>query len=356
METVKVALWGFGAMGSGIARLLLEKQGVEISGVCGRSNNIGREMHEVLGLERGDRAPVIIGNRPADVFPAGCADVVILTTDSFMKDALEKVEFCVSRGFNVISISEEMVFPHAQHPQMADRMDAIAKAAGVTILGTGINPGFIMDLLIVALTGTCARVDRICAKRVNDLSPFGRTVMAEQGVGLTVDEFRSRVQARTVAGHVGFPESIRMIAEGLGWDLEQVEQSKEEIVTRVDRETDFVRAEAEHVAGCRQRGTGYVAGKACIELEHPQQIRPELEGVQTGDYISIMGDPEIRLQIQPEIPGGTGTIAIAVNMIPHVINAGPGLKTMLDLPVPRAIMGDMRKLVHRKERPDAAGR
>jgi 4-hydroxy-tetrahydrodipicolinate reductase len=205
-----------------------------------------------------------------------------------------------------------------------------------------------MDLLILALTGACERVDRISAKRVNDLSPFGRSVMAEQGVGLSMEEFQSRVAHGTIAGHVGFPESIRMIADGLGWETERVEQSREEIMTTVDRETACVRVAAGRVAGCRQKGVGYVDGQRRIELEHPQQIRPELEGIQTGDYIDIEGVPNISLQIQPEIAGGIGTIAMTVNMIPHVINASPGLKTMLDLPVPRAIMGDMRNLIQRE--------
>jgi len=173
-------------------------------------------------------------------------------------------------------------------------------------------------------------------------------VMAEQGVGLSREEFKEKVAEGSITGHVGFPESIRMIADGIGWETERVEQSREEILTTVDRATEHIQVPAGRVAGCRQKGFGYVDGRKRIELEHPQQIRPELEHVETGDYIKIEGVPNIRLQIQPEIPGGIGTIAMAVNMIPHVINAGPGLKTMLDLPVPRAIMGDMRNLIHRE--------
>jgi 2,4-diaminopentanoate dehydrogenase len=348
MENVKVAIWGFGAMGSGVARLLLEKQGVEIVAVCGRSSNVGLDMYEALGMDRAGRAPVIIANQPAEAFPAGCADIIVQTTDSFVKNAFEKVQFAVQRGFNVVSIAEEMAYPRAQHPEVAEEMDRLARAAGVSVLGTGINPGFVMDLLILALTGTCERVDRICAKRVNDLSPFGRSVMAEQGVGLSREEFQTRVDDGTIAGHVGFPESIRMIADGIGWEIERVAQSREEIMTAVDRETPCVRVPAGNVAGCLQKGIGYAGGRRRIELEHPQQIRPELEGIQTGDYIIIEGVPNISLRIQPEIAGGIGTIAMTVNMIPHVINAGPGLKTMLDLPVPRAIMGDMRNLIQRK--------
>jgi len=347
MENVKIALWGFGAMGSGIARLLLDKQGAEIMAVCGRSSNVGNDMYEVLGVDRAGRTPVIIAAEPEKAFPAGIADIIIQTTDSFMKHAFKKIQFAVQRGFNVLSIAEEMAYPQAQHPKLAEDIDRLAKEYKVSVLGTGINPGFVMDLLILALTGTCEKVDRISAKRVNDLSPFGRSVMAEQGVGLSQEEFQSRVEEGTITGHVGFPESIRMIADGIGWETDRVEQFRKEILTNVDRETACVNVSAGCVAGCRQKGIGYVDGQQRIELEHPQQVRPELEGIQTGDYISIEGVPNIKLQIQPEIAGGIGTIAMTVNMIPHVINASPGLKTMLDLPVPRAIMGDMRNLIHR---------
>ena len=92
-----------------------------------------------------------------------------------------------------------------------------------------------------------------------------------------------------------------------------------------------------NVAGCRHTARAFSRGKELIFLEHPQQICPEAEGVETGDYVTIDGDPPLHLSIKPEIPGGTGTIAIAVNMIPLVISARPGLLTMADLPVPRSL-------------------
>ena len=150
----------------------------------------------------------------------------------------------------------------------------------------------------------------------------------------------------TLAGHVGFPESINMIADALGWKLSsEIVQSKEPIVSNVYRKAPHAEVEPGKVAGCKMLGHGYVDGELKIEMVHPQQVEPHLEGVETGDYITIKGTPNINMQIKPEIPGGIGTIAMCVNMIPHVINAKPGLKTMIDLPVPRAILGDMRDLI-----------
>jgi 4-hydroxy-tetrahydrodipicolinate reductase len=136
-----------------------------------------------------------------------------------------------------------------------------------------------------------------------------------------------------------------MVADAIGWKVEKVTTSMEPIMTDVDRKSPYGFAKAGNVAGCAMKGFGYVDGELKIEMDHPQQIEPEQVGVQTGDYVIIKGTPNINLVNSPEVPGGIGTIAMCVNMIPHIINARPGLKTMLDLPVPRAIMGDMRDLI-----------
>ncbi len=137
-----------------------------------------------------------------------------------------------------------------------------------------------------------------------------------------------------------------MITDAIGWSLDgPITQSSEPIISKVYRETPFAKVEAGNVAGVNMRGHGMVDGERKINMIHPQQIEPELEGVGTGDYIRIKGVPNVDMAIKPEVPGGIGTIAMCVNMIPHVINARAGLKTMIDLPVPRAIMGDMRKLI-----------
>lgn len=238
-----------------------------------------------------------------------------------------------------------MSYPKAQSPELAAELNKIAKENGVTILGTGINPGFIMDLLVICMTGCMTDVESIEAKRINSLSPFGPAVMEEQGVGLNVETFMAGVNNGSLAGHVGFAESINMIADAIGWKVDKYETQMSPIVTEIDRKSAYGFAKAGDVAGVNMTGQGYIDGKALINMIHPQQIEPELVGVNTGDYISIKGTPEVSLSIKPEVQGGLGTIAICVNMIPHVINAAPGLKTMIDLPVPRAIMGDMREMI-----------
>ncbi len=346
MENIKVVIWGFGAMGKGMADMLLTKKGVEITGVCDlHPELVGKSVFHVLNQPQNNHKDVLITNNIDALLDSNHCDIVLLATDSFTKKAYPKMKKILEAGINCISTAEEMAYPKAQEPVLAEQLDEIAKANHVTLLGTGINPGFIMDLLVIALTGTMKDVTHIEANRVNSLSPFGPAVMEEQGVGITVEEFNHGVQTKTLAGHVGFAESIRMIADALGVRLSGFEQQMKPIVTDVDRKSTYGEALKGNVAGVNMTGQGYVNDNVFIDMKHPQQIEPEMGGTHTGDYITIHGTPEINMAITPEIDGGIGTIAMCVNMIPHVINSKPGLKTMIDLPVPRAILGDMRNLL-----------
>ena len=344
--SVKVIVLGTGAMGSGMAKMILEKEGMEIAGVyASRAAKHGKDIGEVLELDK--KLGIKVSNDLDEVLGQE-ADIVIQATTSFTKEAFPQIEKAIKAGKNVISIAEEMSYPGIGNPELADNMNKLALETNVTVLGTGINPGFVLDSLIIMLTGACQNVTKIKAARINDLSPFGATVMKTQGVGTTVEEFSRGIEEGNIVGHIGFPESITLIAEALGWELDEITQTREPIISKIYRETPHVKVEPGMVAGCKHIGYGFKNGEAIITLEHPQQIHPGLENVETGDYIWIEGTPNINMAIKPEIPGGIGTIATAVNMIPHVINAAPGLVSMKDLPVPRAILGDVQKLINKR--------
>lgn len=337
----KVIHWGLGAMGGGMAKLLDSKTGIEsVGAIDADPNKVGKTLADLLDV----KSQVVVGNDPAAVLKTD-ADVILIATGSFTKEVYPQIVQAIEAKKNVICIAEEMAFPQQQEPELAEKINKLALENNVTVLGTGINPGFVLDLLIVAMTGVCYNVSEIKASRINDLSPFGPTVMKTQGVGTTPEEFAAGVEAGTIVGHVGFPESMAMIAAALGWELDEIKQTKEPIIANKYRETPHVKVEPGMVAGCRHIAYGIKDGKTLITLIHPQQVRPENEGIETGDYIEIYGEPNINLAIQPEIPGGIGTIAIAVNSIPNVINSKPGLVSMIDLPVTPAILGDVRNLI-----------
>jgi len=262
-------------------------------------------------------------------------DVVCICTQSFLHEITEQVEPSVKAGADVLCIAETLAYPWASDPEWAERFDALAKEHGVSILGTGVNPGFVLDALIVMWTSACLRVDRIEAQRVNDLSPFGPTVMRTQGVGTTREEFERGVAEGTIVGHIGFQESIHLIGKALGWKIDRVEETREPIITSVERSTPHVHVAPGDVCGCRHIGKGYCGDELKIELVHPQQIHPQLEGQDTGDYIRVFGDPNVQMVNSPEIPGGKGTYASTGNYIPLIGDAAPGIRTVIDMPLPR---------------------
>jgi 4-hydroxy-tetrahydrodipicolinate reductase len=345
-KTVKVAIWGFGAMGSGMAKMILNKTGFEIVGVCdlypGYEN---KSIFEILKVDNPYKEDILVTNNIDDILKIADVDVILLATDSFTKGAFPKIKRIIEAGINVISTAEEMAFPKANEPELAKEINELAKKHQVSVLGTGVNPGMMMDLLAVCISGINEDIKSFEISRINSLSPFGKTVMEEQGVGLSVNEFNERLKNDEIAGHVGFKESAYMIAEALGLEVKQFSQSMKPIITDFDRKSPYGFAKKGDVCGVEMSAEVVLDNDITIKLYHPQQIEPELAGVSTGDYIKIEGKPAINLANSPEVEGGIGTIAICVNMIPLVINSTPGLKTMLDLPVPRAIMGDVRKLI-----------
>jgi len=343
-DPIRVLILGTGQMGAGIARLVIEKQGLELVGAYGRrASRAGADLGRAIGLER-DLGIDIDSDLDAAIKRTQ-PHVAIQATGSKLEDAWIEISVLLRHGAQVISIAEEMAYPACRSAGIAEEMHRLAVANGATVLGTGINPGFVLDLLVITLTGVCSEIDSITATRVNDLSPYGPSVLTAQGVGLTPSEFESGVKRDTVTGHRGFPQSMHMIAAALGWEIEHIEEDRKPIVSRVRRETPFVMVDPGRVVGCVHTAVAYGRDRPVITLIHPQQIRPELEGVETGDTIEIVGSPSIKLMGRPEIPGGQGTVAIAVNMIPKVLNAAPGLYTMADLPAPAALLCDARRLI-----------
>lgn len=342
-DPIQIVVLGLGQMGSGVVRLLQERVGVQVAGVCERRARDGAAdagtvaaFARRLGVDlSGDLDALLERTRPQLAIQATCSTV---------RDAEPELRALLERGINVISIAEEMAFPGYSEPAIAAALDRLARRHGATLVGTGINPGFVLDLLVIALSGTCRRIDSISAQRINDLSPYGPTVLSGQGVGLTPDAFAAGRADGRIVGHVGFPESLSLIGSALGWRIERIEQSCEPIVSTVRRETPFAVVEPGAVAGCLQRAVAWVDGRPAIRLLHPQQVHPELAEVETGDFIDIEGDPDIHLRMRPEIPGGVGTVAMAVNLIPRALRAEAGLKTIAELPVPAAALGDMRAL------------
>jgi 4-hydroxy-tetrahydrodipicolinate reductase len=331
---IRVLQCGLGAMGSLMARIALEKRDLRLVGAVARrpelhGTDLGRYLNEPRA--RGVRIYPDI----AAAARKTRADLVMTATGSLLAEERPIIEAAVDAGLDVVSIAEEMAYPAARDRRAAAKLDRRARRRKVTVLGTGINPGFVLDLLIIALTGVCRRVESIYAERINDLSPYGGMVMQTQGIGLTPEAFAAGLKRGTVLGHIGFQQSVAMIADALNLALDEVREERAPIIAAKQRRGEHVTVPPGMVAGCRHTARGLRRGRTVIELVHPQQIEPGAEGTQTRDRIVIKGEPGIELSVEPEMAGGVGTASIAVNMVPLVAAAAPGLVSMKDLPVPR---------------------
>jgi 4-hydroxy-tetrahydrodipicolinate reductase len=218
----------------------------------------------------------------------------------------------------VVSTCEELSFPWTANPQLAAELDALARRAGVTLLGTGVNPGYAMDALPLMLTAPLAAVRAVRVLRVVDAGKRRGPLQRKVGAGLTPAEFEARVRAGSVR-HVGLPESLHMLATGLGWQLDRTDDSIGAVLADQPISTEFVQVEAGQVAGVRQ----------VLNLE----LRMYVGAPDPQDTVEIEGDPPVRMTIAGGLHGDIATAAIAINAIPSVVRAAPGLASMSEVPL-----------------------
>jgi hypothetical protein len=341
MRKIRIALFGVGAVGVLIAKLLLEKEGVEIVGAVDTAKDkVDKDLGDVLGLRT--RLGITITNDADSLLKRTKPDVAVHATSSFLKDTYPQIAAIVKNGVNVVSTCEELSYPYSADAELARKLDQLANKNDVTVLGTGINPGFLMDTLVITLTAPCQKIEKIEAKRVMNAATRRLPFQKKIGAGLTVREFKQKIENKHITGHVGLEQSIRMIADALAWKLDKtVVEPVEPVVAKKATGSTDIKVKPGNVAGLRQKAKGIIDGKELIVLDFQAYIGAEEE----FDAVKIKGVPNVSQKIQPCVHGDMGTIAMVVNSIPKVINAEAGLLTMKDLPVPSAATEDMRKYV-----------
>jgi 4-hydroxy-tetrahydrodipicolinate reductase len=341
MDEVKVALYGVGAVGSLIAKSLLEKKGVKIVGAIDvAKDKVGKDLGEVLGLNK--KIGITVSSDVDAVFSKTKPDIAIHATSSYFKDTYPQIASIVKHGVNVISTCEELSYPYHSEPKIAKELDKLAKKYDVTVLGTGINPGFLMDTLVITLTAACQKIEKIEAVRVMDAATRRLPFQKKIGAGLTVEEFKQKIERGEITGHVGLEQSIAMIADVLAWKLDRIKtEPVEPVIAKEPVKSDFIKVEAGKVAGLRQTARGFMENREVIVLD----FRAYIGAKEEYDAITITGVPTIKQKIQPCVHGDMGTVAIIINSIPKVLKAPAGLLTMKDLPVPSAATEDLRKYI-----------
>jgi hypothetical protein len=341
MNEIKVFLYGVGAVGSLIAKSLLEKKGVKIVGAVDvAKDKVGRDLGEVLGLNR--KIGVTVSSDVHAVLSKTKPDIAIHATSSYLKETYPQIASIVKHGINVISTCEELSYPHYSNPEIAKEIDRLAKKYDVTVLGTGINPGFLMDTLVITLTAACQKIEKIEVVRVIDAAKRRLPFQKKIGAGLTVEEFKQKIEKGEITGHVGLEQSIAMIADALAWKLYKIKADPvEPVIAKEPVKSDFIKVEAGKVAGLRQTAKGLIENREVIVLDFQAYIGAKEE----YDAITITGVPTIKQKIQPCVHGDMGTVAMIINSIPKVMRAPTGLLTMKDLPVPSAVTEDLGKYI-----------
>jgi 4-hydroxy-tetrahydrodipicolinate reductase len=342
MRTVKTVLYGVGAVGSLIARFLLQKEGIEIVGAIDvAQEKVGRDLGEILGT--GGPIGIKVSNDTHGVLTKTKPDIVIHATSSYLKEVFSQLQEIVRHGVDVVSTCEELSYPSLTEPQLAYKLDRLAKRNKATVLGTGINPGFLMDTLVITLTAPCQKIERVKAVRVMNAATRRVPFQKKIGAGLSKESFYKAIEERRITGHVGLGQSIAMIAAALGWKLERIEASAiEPVIAQKAVKSKAIKVKAGNVAGLRQIARGYKKGIEAITLDFQAYIGAGEE----YDSVTIEGVPCINQRITPCVHGDIGTIAMVVNAIPRVINAPSGLLTMKDLPVPSAVTESIVAYLH----------
>jgi hypothetical protein len=317
---INVAQYGIGPIGAEIARLLLTKPWIRIvSAVDIDPSKIGKDLGEVIGLGREVGVKVT-----ADI--QGKPDVICHSTGSRLRDVASQLKDLLGRGCHVVSTCEELSFP--LDVEIREELQQIARANNVTLLGTGVNPGFVMDKLPLTITSVCQEVKSIDIIRIQNASTRREPLQRKVGAGMTTEEFGAAVASGKIK-HMGLRESLMMVGNGLGVEFEYVtDENIQPIVAEQEVITQYLKVAAGQVAGVHQTIEG--TGRINVRLELRMYVGAEAVA---ADKVIIKGIPDVEMVIKDGVHGDRATAAMVVNCIPRVIQARPGVLTMDDIPV-----------------------
>jgi 2,4-diaminopentanoate dehydrogenase len=325
---IKVLHVGLGPIGAAVVRQVAGRKGFRIVGAADIDPvKAGRDLGQVAELGKPLRVKVSADVRKA--IKAARPDVVVHCTTSSLKTVLPQIEEILKLKVPIVSTTEELAYPTKRNLRYAKIIHQLAKKSKVAVLGTGVNPGFVMDALPITLTGVCERLEAIRIDRVQDARIRRLPFQQKIGAGLTREQFQKKVDDGSVR-HVGLAESVSMIADALGWKLDRI---TDEIQPRMATETvasEFLAVDAGFVSGIVQDGVGYRNGLPVITLH----MEAYLGAPESYDSVRITGSPALTMKIAGGVHGDIATASIVVNSLPKILEVPPGLHTMRDMPIP----------------------
>jgi hypothetical protein len=332
-SSIRVLHFGLGPIGAAIVQQVAVRPGFKIvGGVDIDPAKVGRDLGDVAGLSK--RLGVKVSDDAVRALKSTRPDIVVLCTSSSIKKVMPEIETILKAKKPIVSTTEELSYPGYTHIRQARQIHAWAKKAKAAVLATGVNPGFAMDALPIALTAVCERVERVIVSRIQDARIRRLPFQQKIGAGLTTEQFQKKVEDGSVR-HVGLTESIAMIADALGWTLDRITDDIEPKLATVTISSEFLAVDPGYVCGVVQEGVGYRKGEPVIRLH----FEAYLGAPESYDSVEVEGSPRLSMKIAGGIHGDVATAAIVVNSIPRVLDAAPGLHTMRDMPLPSFFPG-----------------
>jgi 4-hydroxy-tetrahydrodipicolinate reductase len=283
---------------------------------------VGRSLQDIAGAA----SDVIVNASFGQVAAEGPVDALLHSTVSSLPVVWDQVAGPVGQGVSVISTCEELSYPWHTQDGTAWEMDTAARASGARLLGTGVNPGFVMDILPLILTSPCQEVTRLQVERVVDAAGRRGPLQRKVGAGLSPEEFDAMVSTGTVR-HVGLMESARMIVDGLGWQVDEWEESIEPVLAEREMRTEVLTIGRGQVAGVRQSIRALNEGREKLHMNLSMYVG----AADPHDRVCVSGSPDIDVLVRGGVHGDRATAGMVLNALPPLLLRPPGLVTMLGL-------------------------
>jgi 4-hydroxy-tetrahydrodipicolinate reductase len=318
---LRVGIYGLGAIGRLVAKVAL-KRGYEVVGAVDINPEIvGKDVGEVIGLGEKLGAPI-----SRDLGAVAEADVVVHATGSYLDKVYSQIASVLDMGIDVVSTCETLAYPYYRYPVLARKLDELAASRGATVIGTGINPGFLLDTLAVVLAAPVTRAKRIVARRSLDAAKRRKPFQAKIGVGEDPQVVAEKLKKGEMTGHVGYAESVLLIADAAGVHLTRVEEAQAPVVAEAPVESAGVRVEAGRNLGIKGYGAGYIGENEVVRVEFSATV-----GGDEYEEVVVEGEDYTVRWRSSGTPGDLGTATVVLSVAEAIGSYGPGLLTMADL-------------------------
>ncbi len=319
---------GLGEIGQAIARAAIARPDLRVvAAVDPHPSLAGRPLAEVLGVQA---PPLAITEDLADVAAAARGGVVLQATRSRFDEVLPELQEAVGAGLHVVSTCEELAWPWLRNEEEAAALDRLCHDRNVAVLGTGVNPGFVLDRLPALLAQVTGPVRHVRGVRIVDVARRRAALQRKVGVGLEERAFHDAAE-RGEIGHVGLAESAALVAEGcVGLEEYEVDEDIVPLVAEEDADGP-VAVRAGQVAGLHHEARVFAAdGREVVRLELTLAVGAE----DPRDEVALDAEPPLRIVVPGGISGDAATAHAVVNAVPALVELR-GIVSVLDLPTGR---------------------